>query len=73
MGSEPADGHEVVLSIPEAGLDEVLRAWSGQGQLWEALGVIVDDDLVEVSWSAKDVRRRAHRVLFAELADVLPR
>ena len=49
--------------IPIRGLDETLRAWSGQGDLWEGLAA-VRDPVAERHWSARDVRRRAHRVLF---------
>lgn len=59
------------LSIPEEGLSEVLRAWSGQGQLWEALAKVRDEASDEADWSAKDVRRRAHRILFADLTTAL--
>ncbi len=58
--------------IPRAGLAEVLRAWSGQGQLWNALAAVQDDQL-DTEWSAEDVRRRAHRVLFAKLEGLLTR
>lgn len=59
-----------MIPIPERGLDEVLRSWSGKGELFEALAVAVDP-LSEVAWSATEVRRRAHRVLFAEIIPTL--
>lgn len=49
--------------IPTRGLDETLRTWSGQGQLWEALAA-VRDPVAERDWTARDIERRAHRVLF---------
>lgn len=49
--------------IPTRGLDETLRAWSGQGQLWDALAA-VRDPIAERQWSRRDVERRAHRILF---------
>ncbi len=49
--------------IPTRGLDETLRTWSGQGQLWEALAA-VRDPVAERDWTARDVERRAHRILF---------
>lgn len=49
--------------IPTEGLHEVLSAWSGRGQLWEALAAT----RLERRWTPADVRRRAHRVLLQEL------
>jgi hypothetical protein len=57
--------------IPWEGLGEVLAAWSGQGQLYEALAAIRDDD--GFAWSRRDVTRRAHRVLLAQLAPFIER
>lgn len=58
--------------IPERGLDETLRSWSGQGQLWAALGTAPPTDPVaERRWSTAKIRRRANRVLFERiLADL---
>lgn len=55
--------------IPQRGLVEVLRSWSGQGQLWEALGAA--DDVAERHWKPSMVRRRARRVLFERLQTTL--
>lgn len=55
--------------IPERGLVEVLRSWSGQGQLWEALGA--PEDVAERHWKPTMVRRRARRVLFERLHTML--
>lgn len=57
--------------IPWEGLGEVLAAWSGQGQLYEALAAVRDDN--DTAWSRRDVMRRAHRVLFAQLAPLIER
>lgn len=59
-------------TIPQRGLDETLRAWTGQGQLWAALAAVTDP-VAERRWTAGDVRRRAHRVLFQELEPLLLR
>jgi hypothetical protein len=58
------------LPIPQEGLDEVLSAWSGRGQLLDALASVADDE-GNRAWSAADVRRRAHRVLLAALVPLL--
>ena len=52
--------------IPTRGLDETLRAWNGQGQLWDALAA-VRDPVAERHWSRSDIQRRAHRILFQVL------
>jgi hypothetical protein len=62
-----------VLAIPDEGLDEVLRAWNGPGQLLAALAAVKEDDGYEREWSPIDVRRRAHRILFAEIEEFLRR
>lgn len=59
-------GHD----IPARGLSEVLRAWSGAGELWEALAA-VDSTISRRRWSARDIERRAHRVLFPTLTSDL--
>lgn len=59
--------------IPEAGLVYVLSAWSGSGQLLEALAAIPSDDPVERRWTARDVGRRANRVLFASMVSSIGR
>src|SRR4051794_27100620 len=58
----------VALPIPEAGLTETLRGWSGKGQLWQALAAIPGEELTKRRWSARDIERRANRVLVAQLA-----
>lgn len=61
------------LSIPEQGLNEVLRAWNGPGQLLAALAGVEGDTALARNWSPTDVRRRAHRILFAEVEGPLAR
>ncbi len=55
--------------IPERGLVETLRSWSGQGQLWEALGT--GEDVAERAWTPAMIRSRARRVLFERLHERL--
>lgn len=58
------------LILPRRGLDELLRGWTSDGQVFEALGAIGGDEF-ELDWSAADVRRRAHRVLLERLTEHL--
>ena len=79
MADAPASGAGLTntigdgLSIPEDGLDEVLRAWNGAGQLLAALAAVEEDEGYEREWTPLDVRRRAHRILFAEIEGFLGR
>lgn len=60
--------------IPARGLEETLRSWSGQGQLWAALGTAPPTDPVaDRRWTATKIRRRANRVLFERIRDDLAR
>ena len=72
MAGEPAPIAGLGPPIPQAGLDTVLRAWSGQGQLWEGLSAVAGG-LAERDWKAKDIRRRANRVLLSLLIPLLRR
>ncbi|MBV9450728.1 MAG: hypothetical protein JO345_33040 [Streptosporangiaceae bacterium] len=63
---DPAD------EIPWDGLEEVLRGWSGRGQLYTALAGI-EDDRGELRWHQHDIEGRARRILFAQLAPLLER
>lgn len=56
--------------IPQDGLNEVLRAWSSKGELWEALAAS-KGSFSERRWNYRDVERRAHRVLFSQMAPLL--
>jgi hypothetical protein len=65
---------DAVLSrppIPRRGLEETLRTWTGQGQLWHALASGPPDLVAERAWSSSMVRRRANRVLFERLHPTL--
>lgn len=57
------------FGIPLDGLEEVLRGWSGRGQLYEALAVPNPDD--EFHWSQQDVEGRANRVMLTRLEPLL--
>jgi hypothetical protein len=67
MDQQPASGYGVGPSVPEEGLDETLRSWSGKGELWQALAAVNTGVLAEVSWTATDIANRAYRVLFPKL------
>ncbi len=58
-----------IPSIPWPGLLEVLSAYSGKGQLYDAVAAGTGND----SWTAADVRRRARRVLFAQVLPLVAR
>lgn len=67
MGELAAERAELTaLALPRRGLDELLRGWTSDGQVFEALGAVAGDH-TEVAWSAADARRRAHRVLLDRL------
>ncbi|MDD7919683.1 hypothetical protein [Actinomycetospora callitridis] len=86
MSDEPPHGrvlagavpHSAHSDIPWDGLVEMLRGWSGRGALalYEALAVSAGtDDAHPYAWSARDVQRRAHRVVYEKVApavDELP-
>jgi hypothetical protein len=71
-GAPAGLGMTASAPIPQRGLDETLRTWSGQGQLWDALAT-VSDPVADRQWSARDIRRRAHRVLFQQIEPLLAR
>ena len=58
-----------VPPIPEAGLAEVLEPLRGQGHLWESLASI--HGTTDRHWTARDIRRRAYRILLAQLLPAL--
>ena len=68
MGAGPAPvvGIEP-LPIPRAGLERIRGEWTGRGQLLQALAAVQP----ERQWSARDVERRVHRVLFDSVRDDL--
>ena len=56
------------LDVPRRGLEELLRGWTSDGQVFAALSAVAGAD-TEVEWSARDVERRAERVLLEILTD----
>lgn len=56
--------------IPQDGLAEVLRGWSGRGQLYGALAEIPDRD-DEISWQQQDIEGRAQRIQLTRLEPLL--
>lgn len=69
MGELAAERPELTaLVLPRRGLDELLRGWTSDGQVFEALGAVAGDE-TEVDWSSADARRRAHRVLLDRLQE----
>jgi len=71
-GSASLAGLSGLPPIPERGIEEVLRSWSGRGQLFEALAAC-QDPVAERRWDHADVRARAHRILFAQLEPQIAR
>lgn len=51
------------LSIPWEGVRELFHSWSGKGELFAGLAAVRRDGGLS-RWSARDIERRAHRVLF---------
>lgn len=51
------------LVLPRSGLNELLRGWTGDGKLINALAAVADDN----SWTASDIRRRARIVALAQM------
>ncbi|HSX65923.1 hypothetical protein [Nocardioides sp.] len=67
MGEDAAGRPELVAPVlPRRGLEELLRGWSSDGQLFDALSAVGSID-VDVEWSSRDVERRASRVLLERL------
>jgi hypothetical protein len=60
----------VTIQIPRDGLENVLRGWSGDGQIFEALAAIRDPS-TDIEWSPNDVRRRANRVMLDKMSSTL--
>ena len=57
----PASDTGLSLSIPPAGVHEVLRGWSGEGSIFESLAYVSSPDALD--WTTSDIQRRARRVL----------
>ena len=52
-------------SLSEVGLREILRQWSGPGELWAALAAAPDRSYTR-TWTRSEIESRAHRVLLQE-------
>lgn len=60
------------LSVHEQGLLRVLSEWSGTGNFYKAVAAVTPDELAR-EWSAKDIERRAMRILLLECSPLLRR
>lgn len=63
LDSQPAADPRLIASIPSAGLAEVLRGWSGEGSIFDSLAFVSTPEAFD--WTARDIQRRARRVLLA--------
>ncbi|MDT5327324.1 MAG: hypothetical protein QOF25_4476 [Mycobacterium sp.] len=61
-----------MLPVPEAGLDHVLRAWVGRGQLVKVLNQLAADELPR-DWRPEDTQLRADLMLFLDLVPLVER
>ncbi|MDT5298473.1 MAG: hypothetical protein QOG79_1715 [Mycobacterium sp.] len=61
-----------MLPVPETGLDHVLRAWVGRGQLVKVLNQLATDELPR-SWRPEDTQLRADLMLFLDLVPLIER
>ncbi len=61
-----------MLPVPEAGLDHVLRAWVGRGQLVKVLNQVAGDELPR-DWRPEDTQLRADLMLFLDLVGLIER
>ncbi|MBB5164195.1 hypothetical protein [Mycobacterium sp. AZCC_0083] len=61
-----------MLPVPEAGLDHVLRAWVGRGQLVKVLNQLAAEELPR-SWRPEDTALRADLMLFLDLVPLISR
>ena len=59
-------------ALPEAGLREVFRDWSGPGELWTALAAASDAGYRR-NWTRVQIESRAHRVLLQQFEASLRR
>lgn len=60
------------LHVDEAGLQRVLREWSGAGNLYRAAAACADSPF-DRDWTKDDVERRAMRILLLECEPILAR
>lgn len=56
--------------LPRSGLNELLRGWSGDGDLLRAVAASQADDH---RWSERDIRQRGQRIALGQLSDDLQR
>ncbi|MEV1143237.1 hypothetical protein, partial [Micromonospora sp. NPDC049799] len=71
MGELPATRPELAgLALPRRGLEQLLRGWNSDGQLFDALSAVKADD-IEVKWSASAIELRAARVLLEKMESSL--
>ncbi len=68
----PPPGTDVALPIPAAGLDHVLRAWIGRGQLVKVLNRLAPEELPR-DWRPEDTQLRADFMVFLELVPLVAR
>lgn len=65
MGEFAARRSELTpLALPRRGLDQLLRGWTSDGQVFDALSAVGSFD---TDWSARDIERRASRVLLDKI------
>lgn len=69
MTTSQQSGLGTSASLPWQGVVELLRGWSGRGQLYAALAASSGQG--DDQWSASDVEMRARRILFAEVEPIL--
>ncbi len=73
MGDIPAQRPQLSsLTLPRRGLDELLRGWTSDGHVYEALSAVSTADM-SVEWSPRDIERRASRVLLERVEDDIMR
>ncbi|MGK5520837.1 hypothetical protein ACSNN9_15960 [Micromonospora sp. URMC 107] len=71
MGELAAERPELTaLTLPRRGLEELLRGWNSDGQLFDALSAVTAVEM-DVRWSADAIERRAARVLLEKMESVL--
>ena len=68
MGQGTArDPELVIIQLPRMGLDELMRGWSSDGQLYDALSAVAPLNM-DLAWTRQDIERRASRVLLGRIA-----
>lgn len=63
---------DVALPIPQTGLDHVLRAWIGRGQLVRVVNQLASEELPR-NWRPEDTLLRADLMLFLQLRPLIER